>query len=440
MNMPITKIPPQNIEAEQTVLGTMLLSPSSVAEVVSILSSGDFYKTSHGLIFDCFCRSFKASGRVDVVTIMDELRRAGELEKCGGSAYLAELTEVIASPKNIRAHCSIIKGHAKSREIITIGSAAIEQCYDGAPAGEVLGEISGLLAGVSAGESINAKNTADIVTEVMADIDGRHNGTVELYGIKTGFPDFDNMTSGLQKSDFIILAGRPSMGKTTLAMNICTAAARGGKKGLIFSLEMEKSKLIKKQISSLSGVDIKAMDRALLNDQTWPAVRNAAKFVASLPIIVDDSSGLPIGQIQARAKMEAMKGGLDWIMVDYLQLATSTGKDGRTNEIREISAGLKAIAKDLNIPVLALSQLNRSLESRENKKPMMSDLRESGALEQDADVISFIYRDEVYNKSPDNVLKGTAELIISKNRCGPCGSVDLYFDPKTCAFRSVERD
>lgn len=432
----IQRIPPQNVEAEQTVLGTMLLSSKSVPAVISLLDSGDFYKQNHSLIFESCCRIFKTSGGVDIVTVMDDLKIANNLERCGGPSYLASLTNVIASPLNIKKHCSIVKEHARARSIITLTTTAAEKCYEGIPAAEVYNELSGQLAKASAEDESNIETAAEISKTVLQTIEDRSNGVAAAFGIPTGLVAVDRLLIGLQKTDLILLAARPSMGKTTLAMNIVTNIAKNGLRVLVFSLEMSKEKLVEKQVSSISGVDYGKIQSGLLADEDWPRITRAMGIIHDMPLTIDDSSGLFIAQIQARAKVQALKTGIDVIMVDYLGLAKAKA-ESRTLEVSEISAGLKAMAKDLKIPVIALSQLNRGLEGRTDRRPMMSDLRDSGALEQDADVIGFIYRDEVYNTSEDNPVRGTAELIIAKNRCGNTGTAKLSYEGSRCRFGNL---
>lgn len=438
MNAP-ARIPPHNVEAEQTVIGTMLLSPKTVPAVMSVLRSEDFYKQNHCLIFSSMEKLFKTSAGIDFVTISDHLKSSGELERAGGPAYLASLTDIIAATSNIKFHCGIVREHAKARGIIYAASSAIDSCFEGMPAGEVFSTLSSDLAGASNEDGSNTDTVHNIVGDVLTEVKGLADGTIKETGVKTGFVDLDNLTRGFQKSDLIILAGRPSMGKTTLAMNMVTNAARIGARVMIFSLEMSRDKLVKKQLSSVSGVNVSSIEKGYtLNETTWPMLNKAAGFVGKLNMTIDDSSSLDIAQIQARAKMEHMKSGLDMVMVDYLQLARAGSfRNNREREVSEISAGLKALAKDLKIPVVALSQLSRKCEERTDKRPLMSDLRDSGSIEQDADVIAFVYRDEVYNTSPDNPLKGEAELLIRKNRCGEIGTVKMSFDGACCRFGNL---
>lgn len=438
MNMPITRIPPQSVEAEQTVLGTMLLNQKTVPAVIELLSSEDFYKENHKVIFESILSIFKKSGGVDILTVSDHLKTTNKLDHCGGPAYLAGLTNVIASTKNIRNHCDIIKDRSRARSIITIASNAVDSCYDGRPAKEVFSEIGGALTKSSFEDSGNTKDVRGIISDVMSSITSRYNGTGEQ-GISSGYVDFDSKTGGLQKSDLILIAGRPSMGKTTFAMNIVSNVASAGKNVFVFSLEMSKEKLVEKQVSSLSGINIKTLQRGTFGEVSWPAIKNAAGTISKMNITIDDSGALHISQIHARAKMAAIKNGVDLIVVDYIGLARATAGN-REREVSEISAGLKALAKELKIPVIALSQLSRKCEERTDKRPLMSDLRDSGSLEQDADIVAFVYRDEVYNQDNGNPMKGIAEIIIRKNRCGETGTVEMFFDGARCKFENLQKE
>ncbi|MGB3212987.1 MAG: replicative DNA helicase [Desulforhopalus sp.] len=430
------RIPPHNIESEKLILGTLLLSPESIPVALSELQPDDFYTKADKVIFAAIAGLFRKAGNVDEVLLVEELKRSGSIDQCGGLSGIARLTDIVPCRTTIKSHCEIVKDTAKARNVISVASAAIDGCYEGHSVREIIGSLGTAFANASRESESNTSAVPDIVEKVLAEIKGRQDGTLSATGITTGFSKVDDILGGLQRQDLVILAGRPSMGKTTFAMNMVTSAAQAGQRVLIFSLEMAKEKLVEKQISSLSGVLIKGIQRGLLNDTTWPLVKQAAKVASELPITVDDSSALDICQIQARAKMLAMRSGVDLIMVDYLQLAKAKA-EGREREVSEISAGLKALAKDLKVPVIALSQLNRGLENRTDKRPVMSDLRDSGSIEQDADVIAFIYRDEIYHTEPGNPAKGTAEILIRKNRCGELGTIKLNFYGAVCKFENL---
>lgn len=433
------RIPPQSIESEKQILGTMLISPESVPFVISELLPGDFYTQKHAVIFKAMTDLFKRSGNVDAVLLTQELKDCGTIEKCGGHVGIMELTNIISCRATIKNHCDVVKDKSKARNIISVASAAVDLCYNGHQVKEIIGNLGNAFIEASRESQSNSSLASDIVEQLLLNIKGRQDGSLDYLGTMTGFTDIDSILGGLQKQDLVIVAGRPSMGKTTLVMNMVTNAAKSGKKVLVFSLEMSKEKLVEKQISSISGVLIKAIQQGDLNDTTWPMVKRAADVVSKFSVTIDDSSSLDINQINARAKMMAMRTGVDLIVVDYLGLAKAKA-ESREREVSEISAGLKALAKDLKVPVIALSQLNRGLESRTDRRPIMSDLRDSGSIEQDADVIMFVYRDEVYNTDPNGPTRGKAEVLIRKNRCGETGTVKLRFDGSICKFDDLVRN
>lgn len=432
----IQRIPPQAVESEAQVLGTMLLKPNLIPLIETEVEADDFYREAHRMIYAAIVEGYADGGNIDMLILMQRLMTISALEKVGGATYLATLTEIIPSSASITAHCRIVRDKAHARRLITIATDAVDKCYNGEAAGDVSLELSDGILKNSTEEDTGRADMEAITDGLAKTIELRQAGDPSIYGIKTGLLDVDDLLWGLQKTDLIILAARPSMGKTTLAMNVVTTVAMHGARCLVFSLEMSKEKLVEKIVSSISRVNYKSIQRGMLNVDTLDRVQRAMKMVRDLPINIDDSSGLHIRQIKARAKMAAMRDGVDLIVVDYLQLARGDNSN-RTIEVGEISRGLKAIAKDLKVPVLALAQLNRGLESRTDKRPLMSDLRDSGEIEQDADVIAFIYRDEVYNRNDDNPAKGKAEILIRKNRCGETGMAMLHFSGHICSFENL---
>jgi len=430
-------IPPQNIEAEQAVLGTLLIKPKSVYQAMALISSDDFYKDSHKLIFGAIT-SLSAKGvNPDLVSVADFLSTNSDLNKVGGPAYLASLTEYVQITGRIKNHCRIISDKAKARRFISIAQDLQSSCYEGKESiNDITNRLSSDFITASKEDDSNTQTISEISDNVIKEIKGKCDGSISPYGISTGIHDLDELTGGLQKTDLIVLAARPGLGKTTLALNIATNAAQKGSKVFFFSLEMSKEKLVRKQISSRSGVNDKVLLRGLLNEYSWPKINGAVKSLKSLPITIDDSSALHINQIQARAKLQAMRTGIDLIIVDYLGLARGNSEN-KTQETTEISAGLKALAKDLKIPVLALAQLNRSVESRTDKRPQLSDLRDSGSIEQDASVVAFLFSERVYDTShPDADI---TELAIRKNREGETGMIKLSFDGATSTFMCIEK-
>ena len=432
-------IPPQNIEAEQAILGTCLLTAGSVAIAMSEITCDDFYRSSHIEIFRAISAVFGENLNVDLVTVSNILKNTGLIETVGGFTYLASLTSIVPVRSQIKDFCLIVKEKSRARKLIIVSGLIAEACYKGENVDRIMNQYGQDIASVSSSAKGQIQGISEISDTVLKNIEAIHDGTKDPFGIRTGFSGLDRMIGGLQREELTVIAARPAMGKTTLAMNIVRHVASTGLKVLVFSLEMSKERLVQKTISSISGVNTRAMDRGFLNDSSWPKIIHAVGSIKRLPITIDDSSALSITQIQAKAKMVAIKQGVDLVVVDYLGLAKAK-KENRQQEITEISGGLKALAKDLKIPVVALSQLSRKCEERPDKRPMMSDLRESGSIEQDAAVIIFIYRDEVYNPSPDNPLKGLTELNIPKNRYGSPGKTEVGFDGRRCMFYDIASD
>lgn len=432
----IQKTPPNDIEAEKAVLGSMLLNANTIPQGVSELHSAVFYQNRHQHIFDAISSLYRNGENVDLVTVVSQLNREGKLDESGGAAYIAELTSGIIS-SSINSYVKIIKEKASARHYINISQRIVNDCYAGQPIESIINLAGSEFLKAAKSDSMKAAKISDISDRVMNRLNSIESGEVDPMGLPTGFYDLDNILNGLQKSDLIIIAGRPSMGKTTVGMNIIISAAQKGHRTLIFSLEMSKDRLIQNQLAAISGVSNLVIQRADFKGHTRSKINDAHHKLSALPIRIDDSAALHISQIQAIAKTFAMVEGVDLILVDYLQLIKGSDKVSRDREVAEISAGLKALAKDLDIPVIALSQLSRKCEGRTDKRPLMSDLRDSGSIEQDADVILFIYRDEVYNPDINNPLRGVAELIVGKNRCGSQGKVKLNFDGEKCRFTNL---
>lgn len=433
------RIPPQNIETEQVILGTMMISPKSVPVVLSKIDSEDFYKESHRVIFDAIRKAFNGGHGVDIITVLNVLKNENKNDAAGGPVYLSTLSNIVPQTANIVGYCEAVKEHSRARSLITLAGDIAAKCFEGVKTEELFSEIGNYLAQTSGDNHDNSKTFSEILPTVLERIKARSNGDPEAFGLSTGFCDLDKMIGGLQKTDLIILAGRPSHGKTTLAMNIVCNVAEMGKKVLVFSLEMAKEKLVEKQISAYSQVNAGKLQSGVYDDMAWQSISNATKKLASLPVTIDDTSAAHVQKISARAKAVAFAKGLDFVVVDYLGLARGQSVH-REREISEISAGLKALAKDLKIPVLCLSQLSRKCEERPDKRPLMSDLRDSGSIEQDADVVAFIYRDAMYNTGTNNPLKNTAEILVRKNRCGKTGKVYLYFDGDRSKFENMAKE
>jgi replicative DNA helicase len=425
------KIPPHSIEAEQSVLGGLMLDNQSWDRVGDIITADDFYRRDHRLIFNAIAALCEANGPADVVTVSEQLEKSAELETAGGLAYLGALANNTPSAANITAYATIVRERAVVRELLRAANEISASTYtpDGRNASELLDYAEKRIFDIS--ETGHRRGEFQPINRLLSQavdrIDQLYRSPSSITGVSTGFSDLDDLTSGLQAADLIIIAGRPSMGKTSLAMNIAENAAVGHKVPVaVFSMEMPGSQLAMRMMASLGRINAHRVRTGKLDDEDWPRLTSAVSLLNEAPIFIDDSPGLTPLELRARARRLKREKGLGLILIDYLQLMQSTDtEENRATEISNITRALKGLAKELNVPVIAMSQLNRSVESRNDKRPVMSDLRESGAIEQDADVILFIYRDEVYNK--DSAEKGTAEILIAKQRNGPTGEVKLTF-------------
>ncbi len=429
-------IPPHSIEAEQAVLGAVMLNNQHWENVIERVVADDFYTAAHRFIFREMDMLARQNSPIDLITLDKSLKDRGVIDEVGGFAYLAELSKNTPSAANINAYAEIVREKAVLRELIGVGNNIAQMAYQ--PKGKDVKDILDQaerevfqIAEKRTSEKEGPENVLSILGRTIDRIEMLRNMENNgLTGVSTGFIDLDHITSGLQKSDLIIVAARPSMGKTTFAMNICEKVALANEKPvLVFSLEMPAESIMMRSLASLSRVSLKSIMTGKINsDDDWASLSSAMGLLTQTPnMFIDDSSGLTPTELRSRARrIYRENGGLSLIMVDYLQLMRAPGFDNnRTLEIAEISRSLKALAKELEVPVMALAQLNRTLENRPNKRPVNSDLRESGSIEQDADLIMFIYRDEVYNPTEEN--KNKAEIVIGKHRNGPIGRVPLIF-------------
>ncbi len=426
------KVPPHSIEAEQAIIGGLMLSNDAWDQIADRVHEEDFYRKDHRLIFRAIAGLAEREEPFDVVTLSEWLEQRGDLEKAGGLVYLGTLAKDTPSAANVKAYADIVRERSVLRQLIQVSEDIANSAYE---PGE--NEIRNLLdqaetkifriAEQGSQHQSGFRNIKDLLGQAVDRIDELFNKDDPITGVATGFDKFDEMTSGLQPSDLIIVAGRPSMGKTTFVMNIAeNAAIKHRMPVAVFSMEMSGEQLAMRMISSLGRINQQNLRTGKLEDSDWPRITSAIAMLSEAPVFVDDTPALSPTEVRARARRIKREHDLGLIIIDYLQLmGLSGGSENRATEISEISRSLKALAKELNVPVIALSQLNRGLEQRPDKRPVMSDLRESGAIEQDADVITFIYRDEVYNEdSPD---KGTAEILIRKQRNGPTGMCRLTF-------------
>ena len=436
------KVPPHSIESEQSVIGGLMLDNKSWDRVAEAVVAQDFYSHNHRKIFEVIGKLAEDGSPVDLITVTEALEQLGELEEVGGFAYLGEIAKNTPSAANIVAYAEIVRERAVVRELIGVAHDIAESGYD--PQGRTSAELLDFaeskvfkIAEARASTSEGPRDLNDILTTTVDKIEELYKAPNDgITGVSSGFKDLDKMTSGLQPTDLIIVAARPSMGKTTFAMNLCeNAALMQDKPVLIFSLEMPSESIMMRMLASLSRVNQTKVRTGDLDDEDWARISSTMSMLIDKgKMYIDDGSGLTPTEVRSRSRRVARdNGGISMIMIDYLQLMQVPGlSDNRTLEISEISRSLKALAKELNCPVVALSQLNRSLEQRADKRPINSDLRESGAIEQDADLIMFIYRDEVYNE--DSQDKGTAEIIIGKQRNGPIGKCRVTFQGEFSRF------
>lgn len=440
------RIPPNSIQAEQSVLGGLMLDNQAWDQVADRVSENDFYRREHQLIFRAIEVLADQSRPFDVITLSEEIQRRGNLEKVGGLAYLGNLAKDTPSAANIRAYADIVRERSVMRQLIHVGNEIANSGFrpEGRDSSELLDNAESRvfeIAEKGAKGKGGFEGIKSLLTQAVDKIETLFARDEPITGLSTGFSDLDKMTSGLQPADLVIVAGRPSMGKTTFAMNVAENVALLSKKPVaVFSMEMPGESLAMRMMSSLGRINQTRVRTGKLEDDEWPRLTSAVSMLAETQFFIDDTPALSPLEVRARARrLMREHGDLGLIMLDYLQLMQVPGMgENRTNEISTISRSLKALAKELNVPVIALSQLNRSLEQRTNKRPIMSDLRESGAIEQDADLVIFIYRDEVYNEdSPD---KGTAEIIIGKQRNGPIGSVRLTFLGEYTKFENYAHD
>ncbi|HTK39769.1 MAG TPA: replicative DNA helicase [Patescibacteria group bacterium] len=437
------KIPPQNLDAEKSLLGACLIDEDAIADIAELVRSDDFYDKQHGLVYGGMMRLYEKHKPVDLLTLTDELKKKDEIDAVGGSAFLTELTNYVPSAAHARSYAEIVASNAVRRRLIKASADISELGFDDdTTTQELLEKAEAELFSVS-DQSLKQDlvSLESILTESFDRIEELHRNKGELRGIRTGYRDLDNMTAGLQRSDLIILAARPAMGKTTLVTNLAYNVATIAKQPvLFFSLEMSKEQLVDRMLADASGVDSWNIRTGNLSDEDFGKLSEAMGEMAEAPIYIDDTPGLSVLEMRTKARRKHHEQPLGLIIVDYLQLMQAAGnhQGNRVQEVSEISRGLKLIARELNVPLIALSQLSRSVETRTPPIPQLSDLRESGSIEQDADIVSFIYRPGYYE--PDNPeVQNITDLIIAKHRNGPVGKVQLYFHPERLRFMSLDR-
>ena len=452
------RVPPQNIEAEQSVIGAMLIDKNAVSLVTEKLMPEDFYRQAHQVIYSAILTLHSKNEPIDMITLINELKKMNRLDDVGGVAYITLLANVVPTAANAKFHAQIVEDKSILRQLVEGGTAIASLGYEGADdVPVIIDQAEKMVLRIS-----NRKGSKDFaeISEVLSDTINHIQAVLEsrqsITGVATGFVDLDKLTAGLHPSDFIILAARPSMGKTALALNIAqNVAIRGAREGqpkkrvAFFSLEMSREQLVQRMLCSEADVDAQRLragadirDKDTDNADLWNKLWVAADLLSNAQIFIDDTPGITIMEMRSKARRLQAEGGLDLVVIDYLQLMQGTSgrnsSDNRQQEVSEISRGLKALARELNVPVLALSQLSRSVEARQVKKPMLSDLRESGSLEQDADIVMFLYRDDYY-KGAEEAPTHITELIVAKHRNGPVGRVNLFFKNECTKFISLAR-
>ncbi|MEJ7652954.1 MAG: replicative DNA helicase [Chloroflexia bacterium] len=435
----LEKLPPHSIEAEQSLIGSLLVDRDAIIRVAPFLHSDDFYRDAHARIYEAVVDLYNRREPPDLVTIYNELSRRGYSEQVGGASYLTWLMNSVPTSVHVEYYGRIVERTATMRRLITAGSEIAGIGYeDDADLGEALDRAEQVLYRVAQRRSGRDFVTLrDALAEFFDRLDYQHQHRGEIVGVPTGFHDLDQLTGGLQRSDLVILAARPSVGKTSLALCMAAnAAIKHNQPVGIFSLEMSAEQLVLRLLSMYTGIDSHRLRMGYLDDEEWDELTRAFGKLSDAPIYIDDTAGASAQELRSKARRLHAQKGIDLVMIDYLQLMRSGRTDNRVQEISDISRGLKQLARELNVPVVALSQLSRAVEQRQDHKPMLSDLRESGSIEQDADVVMFIYREELYNPETDK--KNIAEIHVAKHRNGPVGTVPLRFFRDTTRFADLE--
>ena len=439
----LLKVPPQSIEAEESLFSAILIDNDALLEVIEVLSPNDFYKIAHQKIYSSILDLFNKNEPVDLVTLANALKEQGRIEEVGGAAYLARFLDIPLAT-NATHYARLVYEKACLRRLIEKATAIVNKCFeDSGNLDEILDYAQSSIFEISEKKIKQAfYPLKDIIDDNFDALEERQGKKSLVTGVESGFTDFDALTSGFQDSDLIIIAARPGMGKTAFALNIArNAAVKSNVTVALFSLEMSKEQLSLRMLCSEAKVDSSRLRGGFLSDSDWVNLTDAAATLSQAPIFIDDSPSISSMEIRAKARRLKMNKGLGLVIIDYLQLMKSSfSAERRDLEIAEMSRSLKALAKELKIPVIALSQLNRKLEDRTDKRPQLADLRESGALEQDADVVAFIYRDEIYNKNEDNPKKNTAEILLRKQRNGPTGEVTLTFLSSHTCFKDKAKE
>ncbi|TQQ84558.1 replicative DNA helicase [Peptacetobacter hominis] len=425
----IRRVPPHSVESEQSILGSVLLDKDAMITVAETIRPGDFYKDAHRIIYESMLTLSNKNEPIDMVTLTDELRSRGYLDDIGGISYLTSLSTIVPTTSNVKYYADIVKEKSVLRQLIKASNDIINMGYEsGGKARNVLEQAEKKIFDISQERtSDDFKRIDRVLMDTYESIESLYTNRSDFTGVTTGFKDLNKKINGLQKTDLILIAARPAMGKTAFALNLVqNAALKGNASVAVFSLEMSKEQLAQRMISAQSNVELKKMKTGTLGDADWPRIINAMAVMSDAKIFIDDTPGINISELRSKCRKLKIENGLDLVLIDYLQLMESEGRsESRQQEISKISRSLKILAKELDCPVVALSQLSRSPEQRADHRPVLSDLRDSGAIEQDADIVMFLYRDEYYHS--DSEKKDIAEIIIAKNRHGETGSVELVW-------------
>lgn len=437
----IDRVPPHNLEAEKSILGAIFLEPESLITAAEIIQEDDFYRVAHQKIFETMLRLNDKGEPVDVVTLSEELGASNELENVGGMVYLSELATSVPTAANVTHYAKIVEEKALLRRLIKVATTIVEDGFSREDEVEsVIAEAEKKMMEVSSRKNAgDFKPIADVLVDTYQNIEVLSSRKGEVTGVPTGFTDLDDITAGFQKNDLIIVAARPSVGKTAFALNVAqNVATKAGENVAIFSLEMGADQLVMRMLCAEGNINAQALRTGDLTDEDWSKLAMAVGTLSNAGIYIDDSPGIRVNEIRSKCRRLKQEHGLGMIVIDYLQLIAGSGKPGenRQQEVSDISRSLKGLARELEVPVIALSQLSRGVEQRQDKRPMMSDLRESGSIEQDADIVSFLYREDYYEK--ETTAKDVIEIIIAKQRNGPTGTVTLAFVKEYNKFLNVD--
>ena len=438
----IGRIPPHSVESEQSILGSILLDKDAIITVTETIQPEDFYKEAHKIIYECMLKLNSKNEPIDLITLTEELKKQDSLENIGGISYITSLSTIVPTTTNVKYYADIVKEKSVLRKLIKVSNDILNSGYDNSvKVEEILEQAEKKIFDISQEKSSeDFKSINSVLMDTYDMIEKLYTNKEEITGITTGFDDLNKKINGLQRTDLILVAARPAMGKTAFSLNLVqNAALKGNASVAVFSLEMSKEQLVQRMLSAQSNVELKKIKTGNLDENDWPRIIDAMSVLSNANIYIDDTPGIKMSELRSKCRKLKIEKGLDFVLIDYLQLMEGEGNnESRQQEIAKISRSLKIIAKELDCPVVALSQLSRAPEQRADHRPMLSDLRESGSIEQDADIVMFLYRDEYYH--PDSERKNIGEIIISKNRHGETGSVELVWLGEIQKFANKARE